>query len=61
MSVANQHTVSLGARWDLHPQVALKFQWDRVRIGAYGGRLWANATAQAAEANVTSVLLDFVF
>ena len=61
MTAANQRTLSLGARWDLHSQLALKLQWDRVRIDANGGRLWANTTADAGHANVSSVVLDFVF
>ena len=61
MSAANQRTLSLGARWDVHPQLALKFEWDAVRIGTGGGRLWANATAEAGHANVASLVLDFVF
>lgn len=58
---ANQHTQSLGARWDVHPQMALKAQWDYVRIGANGGRLWSGANLSPARANVTTVSLDFVF
>jgi hypothetical protein len=61
MSAADQHTLSLGARWDLHAQLALKVQHDWVRIGANGGRLWSNATAQADHAQVSTVVLDFVF
>lgn len=58
---ANQHTQSLGVRWDIHPQMALKAQWDYIRIGANGGRLWSNSTLSPAHANVTTLALDFVF
>lgn len=59
--VNHQHTQSLGARWDLHAQLALKLQWDRVRIKADGGILWANATPAPGRADVGSIVLDFVF
>ena len=58
---AEQNTISLGTRWDLLPRLALKLQWDRVRIGANGGRLWANSGLDSGHANVASALLDFVF
>lgn len=61
MGTANQRSLSLGLRWDLHPQMAVKLQWDRVRIGAFGGRLWANPSVDAGRANVSSAVLDFVF
>ncbi|MCW5643154.1 MAG: hypothetical protein KIT63_13730 [Rhodoferax sp.] len=60
-SGANQQTVSLGLRWDFQPQMSLKLQWDRIRTDAYGGRLWSNSTLASGHANVTSVVLDFVF
>lgn len=60
-SKANQRAFSLGTRWDLHPQVALKLQWDRVRIEANGGRLWSRSTLAAGRADVISAAMDFVF
>jgi hypothetical protein len=57
----DQRTVSLGARWDIQSQLALKFQFDHTWIGANGGALWANSTPSAGHANIASVLLDFVF
>lgn len=60
-SQANQRTLSLGMRWDLKPQLALKLQWDRTYIDAHGSRLWSPATPQAARADISSAVLDFVF
>ena len=56
-----QSTYSLGARWDIHPQVALKLQWDHVRILANGAQLWSNATASPGRADLATVTMDFVF
>ena len=56
-----QATYSLGTRWDIHPRMALKAQWDRVKIKANGSYLWSNATNDPGSANITTVLLDFVF
>jgi hypothetical protein len=61
LSAARQRALSLGLRWDLQPQLALKLQLDRVRISARGGRLWANATLDGGRAQVVSAVLDFVF
>jgi len=52
---------SLGARWDFHPQAALKLQWDRFRIDANGPGLWTGAGGQAAWANVATAVVDFIF
>lgn len=57
----DQSSWALGLRWDLHPQAALKLQWERVRVHPNGSGLWANATAQGAVNHVSSVSLDFVF
>jgi hypothetical protein len=62
LALANQHTLALGTRWDIHPRVALKFQWDHVWIDANGGgHLWANSTGSTGHANIGTILLDFVF
>ena len=58
---AQQDTLSLGARVDLGAQMALKVQWDRIRVAPNGSVLWGNASAQPARAHLTSVSLDFVF
>ncbi|MFA3790870.1 hypothetical protein AB6T38_07115 [Aliiglaciecola sp. SL4] len=60
-SGANQHSISLGARWDFRHNMALKVQWDQVSVDEYGARLWANGTLESTNADVYSVLVDFVF
>lgn len=57
----DQSSLALGLRWDLHPQMALKMQWERVRVHPNGSGLWANATTQGAVNHVGSATLDFVF
>lgn len=57
----HQHTTSLGARWDLAPHMALKAQWDHVRVHDAGGGLWLKSTRDGTRANVFAVALDFVF
>jgi hypothetical protein len=57
----DQQTTAVGTRWDIHPRLALKLQWDHVRVNANGGLLWANSTPAAMRANVGSLLADFVF
>jgi len=57
----NQGTVSVGARWDVNAQVALKFQFDAVRNGAFGGGMWGFNTTAAHHASVLSAGMDFVF
>lgn len=56
-----QTTISLGARWDLSPRLALKLQWDRVRVGVNGGYLWDQSRGERGRARVGTLLLDFVF
>lgn len=56
-----QHTWSVGARWDLHPQIAVKFQWDQISTEANGAVLWTHASVDSGRSRVASVLLDFVF
>ncbi len=56
-----QRSVSLGVRWDLHPQAALKLQWDQYRVRENGSRLYGNALAQGGRVKATSLVLDFVF
>ena len=57
----DQGTLSLGARWDVNAQVALKFQFDAVRTAALGGGMWAYSTGAAHHASVLSAGMDFVF
>ncbi len=64
----DQRSVSLGARWDVAAQIALKFQWDYFHVYPNGSGLWGNnvdpaipPVLPAAYANVFSTTLDFVF
>ncbi len=56
-----QTTFSLGGRWDIYPRMALKVQWDHVKVRSNGSYLWANATGDPGNANIATVLLDFIF
>jgi hypothetical protein len=57
----DERGLSLGARYDLTAQVALKLQVDRIRSAAYGGGLWAYDTCQPHAATVVSAGSDFIF
>ena len=57
-------TLSLGLRWDFHSRAALKLQWDRTRIDAYGYEPWAVTVDQIgrpARVGVFSASVDFFF
>lgn len=59
-----QDTATLGLRWDLHPQAALKLQWDSTRIRPSGYGLWwrdISINLQPSRVNVVTTTLDFVF
>ena len=56
-----QSSWSVGARWDFHPQAALKLQWDRIRVNAGGPGLWTNPDGSAAKASVATAVVDFIF
>lgn len=56
-----QSSNALGVRWDVHPQAAVKLQWDQVRVPFGGGSLWTGADSRAARARLTSLVLDFIF
>lgn len=57
----HQSTWSLGARWDFHPQAALKLQWDRVRVNANGSAQWTGAEGRAGSAHIATAVVDFIF
>jgi hypothetical protein len=57
----NQGSLSIGARWDVNAQVALKLQYDAIRVNAHGGGIWAFNTPSAHHADVLSAGMDFVF
>ena len=59
-----QNTVSAGVRWDLHPNAALKLQFDRMtpRAGSIGTLTVPQPGFQSGHGiNITSVVLDFVY
>ncbi len=58
---SRQRALSIGARWDINGQIALKTQWDHIRTDANGTALWGGSTLDAARSNVASVVLDFIF
>jgi hypothetical protein len=60
----NQRTVSLGVRWDFHPQAGFKLQFDRIRILKNGNGLWggnSNAPLADVKANLVTATIDWVF
>lgn len=66
-----QRTITLGSRWDVMPNVALKAQWDQIHKPADSWGLFFTKDPSAPEAqsflqnrrkvNVLSVSMDFVF
>ena len=56
-----QHTWSIGARWDLHDSLALKLQFDRMRMPENSNWLWGRSSYGAARASMATLALDFVF
>lgn len=60
----DQDTLSLGLRWDLYRQAALKLQWDQTLIRPTGYGLWWRDIALNADSsriNLLSMTLDFAF
>lgn len=63
-SVPSQSTLSAGLRWDCAPNLALKFQHERVTTYHGSRGLFINSTPDyqpGRTAHVTSAVLDFVF
>lgn len=60
-SRVRQSSLSVGARWDFHPQAALKVQWDHFWVSQVGTGLWVGPTFQAAQPHVLSATVDFTF
>jgi hypothetical protein len=60
---ADQHSLSLGMRWDIQHNLALKAQWDRTWIDAYGGGLWLQrrSLTESRTMNTFSINLNFLF
>ena len=60
----DQRSLSLGVRWDVRPDAALKLQFTRSLAAAHGGGLWDRAddvSHKRIGANLISVSLDVVF
>jgi hypothetical protein len=60
----SQHSSGIGLRWDARPTLALKAQWDLVRVDANGRALWAlrpGAANTAFTARVLSFTVDGSF
>ncbi len=59
----DQNTFSLGMRWDLHPQMALKAQWDHTWVRKNGGGLLIlrEPLDHNITLNIFSLNLNFVF
>lgn len=58
----DRKTYTLGARWDLRSNMALKFQWDAVRATPDTRFSFANPGADwNGKTDVASVVLDFIF
>lgn len=58
-----QSTSSLGVRWDVRPNTALKLQLDHVKLGEGNLGFMVNAKPSAAgsSTNVATLAVDFVF
>lgn len=59
----DQHSLSLGMRWDIRYDLALKAQWDHTWIDEYGGGLWLQKTPLTDDRTMDtfSINLNFVF
>lgn len=60
-----QDSVSVGARWDVHSNIALKFQWDHTHIDAGGSALWWNPAGvqktPAATVDLVSASVNWMY
>ena len=59
----DQKTVSVGVRWDIRYDLALKTQWDRTWIEDAGGLLWDQKLGPSEEESVDtySINLNYIF
>ncbi len=61
---SNQATVSLGWRWNIASNLALKAQWDNTIIEEKGGTLWLNKNTSTNPSNTVNTLstnVSFIF
>jgi len=63
LSYTDQRTLSLGLRWDIRHDLALKAQWDHHWVKPYGGALWIQnqVVTHERELDTFSINLNFVF
>jgi len=58
----DQHSASLGVRWDFSNTAALKLQWDRNWVNGMGWGLWPTANSPRGDSvNVMTTTIDWVF
>jgi hypothetical protein len=59
----NQQTASLGIRWNIRYDVAIKAQWDHTEVSAYGASLWDQRTTitEDRSLNTYTINLNYVF
>ena len=59
----DEKSISLGARWDVYPNIALKTQWSHYWLGANGTQFWLDSSSKekAVQVNVMSFGIDFIF
>lgn len=59
----DEKSISLGARWDVYPNIALKTQWSHYWLSANGAYLWHDGSSleKAIQVNVLSFGIDFIF
>jgi hypothetical protein len=62
-SFVKQHSLSLGMRWDIRYNLALKMQWDHTWVDDYGGLLWQQKQplTDGESLDTFSINLNFVF
>ncbi|NJD08372.1 MAG: hypothetical protein FIA97_18030 [Methylococcaceae bacterium] len=59
----DQKSISLGVRWDVHENIALKAQWSHYWLGENGTQLWQEPFSGPTprEVNLWSLGVDFLF
>ena len=63
LNYIEQETASLGMRWDIRYDIALKLQWDRTWVEEFGGLLWAQKIGPSEEETIDtySINLNYIF
>ncbi len=59
----DEKSVSLGVRWDVYENIAVKAQWSHYWLGQNGAQLWVEPASGPTpdQVNVWSVGVDFMF